>query len=320
MKKSAYYIKDGDWFRIGIKAALAKEKKEPGAWRRRTYFSTHSSVSDCSPMHIRKSSKGNYSFVYNRKSSVVTERDGGGESLAHYLYKIAISELKQTTLKSNSLNHDLLIQIIDAQTEKRVYIDERYYDLDVYLKFESNSSYQLKWSGELAIEVHSTNPVVGQKLLDLKELRIPVIEVNISKKFAYREDEAKSTPESQRKYINFLKQRLSEYIWGTVLSDPKSCEYLEKENSNLLQRIKQQTKKNSGLIEKIEALEQELMISRTEHEKFQHLLNECRLDTKKKDESLTKKKHSISSLKKRLHQFKSMSVLQFIIYRLTNKQ
>tara|TARA_R110002012_G_scaffold2634_1_gene12648 strand:- start:5521 stop:6438 length:918 start_codon:yes stop_codon:yes gene_type:complete len=305
MKKWAFYKEGEEWRKIGLYAALSKEKAEPGQWRRRTYYSTHSPASVRLRMHIRESSKGTFSFAYNRGQEAEIERLGGGESLAHYLYKIAISELSHTTLKLTSFNEDVTVQLINAQTEKRVYIEDRYYDLDVFVKFTSQSKYQLKWNGELAIEIHNTNPVIGQKLKDLKALRIPVIEVSANKKLAYKIPEEYSTPKLERDYIDFLKGRLSEYLWSKVLSDPKSIDYLENENIELLENIKK--------------LREQLGHSKALLEKERENVLDSKIKLSHVNSELIEKDKLVSKLRMQVEGLKTMGVFRFLWFKLAGR-
>lgn len=305
MKKWAFYKEGKEWHRIGVYAALAKEKEEPGLWRRRTYYSTHFPASVRLRMNIRKSAKGKFLFAYNPGQDAEIERLGGGESLTHYLYKVAISELGDTTLKISNLKKDIYVRFTDAQTEKRVYIEDRYYDIDVFVKFESPSEYQLKWGGELGIEVHNTNPVIGQKLKDLKALRIPIIEVGVNEKLAYKISEEYSTPESERKHIEFLKERFAEYLWGKVLSDPKSLEYLENENAHLHDMINQ--------------LKQRVNASEISHEQTQRTLDEYKVRVKQHKLSLVEKENLASNLGRELTRLRSMGLLRLIWFKLNNR-
>lgn len=305
MKKWAFYKEGLEWRKIGLYAALSKEKEEPGQWRRRTYYSTHSPANARLRMHIRESSKGTFSFAYNQGQEAEIERLGGGESLVHYLFKIAISELSHTTLKLSNLNEDVTIHFVDAQTEKRVHIEDRYYDLDVFVKFTSQSKYQIKWNGELAIEVHNTNPVNGQKLKDLKALRIPVIEVSVNKKLAYKTSEEYSTPKSEREYIEFLKGQLSEYLWSKVLSDPKSIDYLENENYELIKNVKElreQLDHSKALLEK----EKENLLE------SKRMLNDANL-------KLTEKNKLVSKLRTQVEGLKTMGVFRFLWFKLAGR-
>jgi hypothetical protein len=305
MKKWAFYKEGEEWRNIGLYAALSKEKEEPGQWRRRTYYSTHSPASVRLRMHIRESSKGTFSFAYNRGQEAEIERLGGGESLAHYLYKMATSELTHTILKLSNLNQDVSVQFIDAKTEKRVHIDDRYYDLDVFVKFTSQSKYQLKWNGELAIEVHNTNPVIGQKLKDLKALRLPVIEVSVNKKLAYKTPEEYSTPKLEREYIDFLKGRLSEYLWSKVLSNPKSIDYLEKENVELIRNVKK--------------LREQLDHSEALLEKEREHLSDSKKRLDHANSALIEKDKLVSKLRAQVEGLKTMGVFRFLWYRLAGR-
>jgi len=305
MKRWAFYKEGGEWYRIGIRAALSKERLEPGVWRKRSYFSTHYPPSVRLKMHIRRSPRGKYLFAYNPGQDAEIESLGGGESLAHYLYKIAISELSQTTLKLSNLNKDVKVQFIESEIEKRVYIEDRYYDLDVFVKFISSSEYQLKWGGELGIEVHKTNPVIGRKLADLKALRIPVIEIDVNKKLAYKTPEEDSTAESERVYVEYLKGRLSEYLWSVVLSDPKSLEYLEKENTELIKLVNR--------------LKDELYDSQSSYKQTVSDLKEYKSQVKKNTALLVQKESRLNFLKNELVKFKKMRTLRFLWYKLTDK-
>lgn len=305
MKKWAFYKEGEEWRKIGLYAALYKEKEEPGQWRRRTYYSTHFPASARLRMHIRESSKGTFSFAYNRGQEAEIERLGGGESLVHYLYKIAISELSHTTLKLSNLNEDVTVQFINSQTERRIHIDGRYYDIDVFVKFTSQSKYQLKWNGELAIEVHNTNPVIGQKLKDLKALRIPVIEVSVNKKFSYKTPEEYSTPKLEREYIDFLKDRLSEYLWSKVLSDPKSIEYLENENFELIKNINK--------------LREQLDHSKALLEKERENVLDSKIRLNHVNSELIEKDKLVSKLRTQVESLKTMGVFRFLWFKLAGR-
>ncbi|WP_322864568.1 hypothetical protein [Aeromonas allosaccharophila] len=306
MKTWAFYKEGETWHPIGINAALAREKEAPGLWQRRTYYSTHSPEHIRLRMNIRKSSKGNYSFAYNPGQDDEIERLGGGESLAHYLYKIAISELKHTTLKIKNLENDIIINIIDSQTEKHVSMDGRDYYIDVYLKFDSPSKYQLKWGGELGIEVHNTNPVKGQKLKDLQAIGIPIIEVDVNEKLAYRKSEEYSTPELERSYIEFIKMRFSEYLRGRILSNPNTKEYLEEENLQLKNQVDFLTAALSKAKEECTEMKEKNTNFISDNAQKSNLI--LQLEAAKKD------------FESQLKNFQNMGILKYIWYWLTRKE
>ena len=119
MKTWAFYKHNGNWHKIGVRAAVAREKDEPGQWRTKTYYSTHSPPSVRLKMHIRRSPKGKLLFAYNRGQEDEAERLGGGESLEHYLYKIAISELTSTSIKYGKDKKIIPIQITSSDVEPK---------------------------------------------------------------------------------------------------------------------------------------------------------------------------------------------------------
>ena len=166
MKPWAQY-KDGNNFtRISAREVYVNERKEPGEWRRKEYFSIHSNPNQRFKMHHKRSSKGKFYFAYYSGQDLLLERYGGGESLTHSLYKEAIGELKSTTIFFGNSENRAHIEITSTELEKEVKVKGNTYYLDVYLKFRSTSRYDLKWNGELGIEVHHTNKVDGKKLAD----------------------------------------------------------------------------------------------------------------------------------------------------------
>lgn len=305
MKKWAFYKEGAEWCKIGVCAAMVAEKHEPGMWKRRTYYSTHSPPSVRLKMHIRRSSNGKLSFAYNPHQEKEISRLGGGESLVHYLYKIAISELRSTTIKVNNLKQVIDLEILSSEIEKRVFIGDKYYDLDVFCKFRSKSIYQLKWGGVLGIEIHNTNPVVGTKLADLVRVGIPLVEVDVNKYFAYRTPSEYTNPEKERKYVDYLKSKLTEYIWVRALSDPKSKEYLEKENSALISKLRNVKKELANANQKIAE-------HNSDFEIFEQELQTLRRRLTNKDSELKQSTETISY-------FKGMGLFRFAWYKVTGR-
>ena len=86
--------------------------------------------------------------------------------------------------------------------------------------------------------MHHTNPVVGRKRNDLIKRGVPIIEVDFSDYLAYKTPPQLTSKEKEREYIDKLKSKLSEYMWVKVMVDPKSKEYLEKENRVLFDKLK----------------------------------------------------------------------------------
>lgn len=305
LKQWAYYHEDDSWLRIGVKTALAREKSEPGKWKSRTYYSTHADPNQRLRMHIRKSPRGLPLFAYNPGQRAEIERDGGGESLTHLLYKTALSEIKSTTLKISNLGKDIEISIIDSTTEKRVWLQGRYYDIDVFYHFSSNSDFELRWGGMLGLEVHHTNPVNDTKKTDLNTLRIPVIEVDVPAKLAYLTTADNTSPEREREYIEFVKPRLSEYLWGKMISNPKSIDYLERENAQLSAELKRI---------KIEADEM-----REENNNLHTKIRQYRRKLNSERQAVVESTSEHNLAKQRYQWFEQMSVLRFLWFKLTRR-
>ena len=114
----AYYLKNNVYKKINASQVLIYEKKEPGRWRRQEYFSTHS-IDDRLKMHHKVSHRLNCFFAYNPGQDDALERLGGGESLSHYLFKQAISELEQTTLSIKKYEVEIKIRnVCGCSTEE----------------------------------------------------------------------------------------------------------------------------------------------------------------------------------------------------------
>ena len=150
----------------------------------------------------------------------------GGESLTHVLFKNAIARLGKTQLRfPNGETHD--IRITYAEMEKTVTLMVGYRVVDVYCKFESDGYLAKKWGGEVCFEVWHTHRAPPEKIIGLRDKRIPVVEVKVSEFFRYRYDGDTTNDEREEKHITYLAGRLEEFMAGKAISDPSSVEYLE---------------------------------------------------------------------------------------------
>jgi len=305
MKKWAFYKENNEWHRIGARAAINSEKLHPGEWKNRTYYSTHFPPENRLKMNLQRSSKQKPYFAYNPRHKKDVERLGGGESLAHYLYKIAISELNHTTLKLPPLKQDININITHSETEKHVNINDYNYYLDVFLKFTSDSSYQSRWSGRLGVEVHNTNPVQGKKLAHLTQCDIPLIEVHVNEKLSYQVEEEDSTEKSERAYIEHLKTYLSDFMWGKLLIDSKSKEFLEQENLLLTQELEEA--KNE-----LRATDKALNIEKAQRNNIQTQLTTA-------EQNVQKHSKALNTLFSERDKLKNMGVFRFVWFKITGK-
>lgn len=234
MKTRAYYKdKNGVLKMITAFGVWHKEMVEPG-WRKRKFFSTHPPGKRF-VMHHRRKNNGTCCFVYNPKDKKQAERLGGGESLAHYLFKIAISELASSELRTGYHHPGVKIRFKNLRTEKEIVHNGKKRYIDVFGEFKSPSPLQLKWGGLIGIEVCHCHPVEEEKekMAAFKALEIPVVQIKISDKLLYKTPEDKSTPDKEREYIEFLKPYLTDYMGVKTLSNPSTKEYLQAENSSL---------------------------------------------------------------------------------------
>jgi hypothetical protein len=234
MKTRAYYKdKNGVLKMITAFGVWHKEMAEPG-WRKRKFFSTHP-PGERFPMHHKRRKNGTSYFAYNPIYKKLAERLGGGESLAHYLFKTAISELKSSELRTGYHHPRVKIIFKNLCTEKEIVHNGKKYYIDIFGKFESDSPLQLKWGGLIGIEVCHCHPVEQEreKMATFRALELPVVQIKISDKLLYKTPEDKSTPKKEREYIEFLKPYLTDYMGVNILSNPSTKEYLQAENSSL---------------------------------------------------------------------------------------
>jgi hypothetical protein len=162
-------------------------------------------------------------FAYMDES---TPHEGdGGESLSHVLFKNAIARLGKTQLRfPNGETHD--IRITHAEVEKTVTLSVGYCVVDVFCKFESDGYLAKKWGGEVCFEVWHTHRAPPEKIIGLRDKRVPVIEVKVSEFFRYRREE-NTNDKLEEEHVNYLAKRLGEFMAGKAISDPSSVEYLE---------------------------------------------------------------------------------------------
>ena len=296
MKYIAYYKDKDCWHRIYARDAKAKEEKFPSKWVKKTYYSFHAIESIRLTMHLKTSPKGKPFFAYNPGQDDLLEKYGGGESLAHYLFKIAISELKSTTLRILGSDQEIEIKIINSKIEHKINKGE--YVIDVFLKFESDSLYQRKWGSILAVEVHHTNSVNAIKLEAIRDKRIPLIEVDVSKHMMYRISEEDSTQNLEQEYIDHIKSKLSKYMNVRLLNDPKSIGQLEYENKKLIDYVRENEKKR-----------QETDV------KLHHCINEnnkIKIDLDKNTELVDSQNKKLQQLENQIIKQRNMNFFEFL--------
>lgn len=304
MKYWAYYESNGIFIKIGARQVIENESTEPGLWKSKVYYSTHPPDRRLK-MHHKQKHNGTCFFAYNpgQDEKIAKAGGGGGETLTHYLFKTAISELNTTELRINKWNDQIQINIKKAWVEHKIIHDGKSYWLDVYLEFDSESLLGVKWGRKLGIEVHYTNKVEEKyKHHVVNALEIPTVEIDISKKFKYLVDDQYSTPEKERKYIEFIKSRLTDYMKVKVLSDPSTKEYLQIENRGLKEKLKDQSK----LLEEAKAKINDLSFQNDKYiSDNKQLIKQVKLLQKYKSE-----------IQISLDKIQSMGLFRFIIFKI----
>ena len=248
MKKWGYYFLDDETTkRISASQVIYKDDTE-GGWRDINYYPRKNGTGGV--MHAKISTKGNKFFAFNdTKDKEEWERTGGGESQTHYLFKMALLELSETTLKFKGTTlPDTKIKLSNAVDE---YAAGPYF-IDVFCDFESDNRLDEKWSGRLGIELCVTNPVERPKKDYLMQHEIPVVQHKISPKLHYKGPEDKEDPVEERKYIDFIKNKMKGFMTVSLISDPSS------ELFKLMAKNSQLTQQNEELKEKLGSLEYEL--------------------------------------------------------------
>ena len=272
--------------KINAPEVLKREQAEPGRWKRRTYFSTHSPGKRWE-MHHRRSNMKTSSFAYN--SSQSGDSDGeraDGESLNHYLFKHAISKLNRTTLRFRLGDSEVQIPVefSSHEVESKISHDGEEIYADVLSSFISESPFFAKWEGQIAFEVCHKHPVDERKANVYQAAQLAAVESKVGQ-LIYRTPEERSTEHSEKGYIDWLLPRLRDYMLVTVISNPSSKVYLAGELQRTSIELRRCRESNARLLaikrkdeiriemlhEKVKALEVENRIRATRSSRFEEL-------------------------------------------------
>ncbi|MBW7566315.1 hypothetical protein KIF53_09340 [Chromobacterium subtsugae] len=179
------------------------------------------------------------------------EGGGGGESLAHRLFKDALLQINETTLKIKNLG-DFRVSFHGGDTE--VVVGNNEYKIDAFRNFQSETFLEKKWSGRIYIEVHNTHLVEKEKRDRLIKERLPTIEISINDIYRFNIPEEQATDKDIAEYFQRVK-RIAEsqngFLSATIISNPSSIEYLEELNEKLQTTIKDRDSALHKLTEEI---------------------------------------------------------------------
>ncbi len=286
MKKWGYYFVDDETVkRISASQVIYKDDTE-GGWRDINYYPRRNGTGGV--MHAKISTKGNKFFAFNdTKDQEEWERTSGGESQTHYLFKMALLELSETTLKFKGTPlPDTEIKLSNAVDE---YSAGPYF-IDVFCDFESDNSLDKKWSGRLGIELCVTNPVKRPKKDYLMQHEIPVIQHKISSKLHYKGPENKEDPIEERKYIDFIKNKMKGFMTVSLISNPSS------ELFKLMTKNSQLILQNKELKEKVSFLEHKFNSASKRESNLTQKVSDQAYDIEMMSKKITHGNTSISEL------------------------
>lgn len=259
-------------------------------------------------------------FVYVSKADADTQ---GGESLDHLLFKEAVSEIGHTRLILNGGDAFPIVITAASLEEKVRHPSGNNYRVDVYLKFESEYFYGEKWSGEIYFEVCHKHPVPTSKILDLKDLELPVIECKLNKRFFYRYDESSTTRAREKLHKDMIKKTLESeagFIPAKILNDPSSPAYLKRELDKHIaelgrarQLLEKQHAGLQGQHNQLQVLQSDF--NRLGLEKEKHIREIQSLEQKNSGLSteLVAKERSLSILRKKVKRWTIVAIVTIIL-------
>lgn len=299
IKSWAYLTENGSKW-ITAETIADKRAKYGGRATGRIFFSTHSLSKRKRMKHVQRGETAYFSYI-NKSDEAGSD---GGESLTHRLFKQAIASIKKTVLKLGK-HGDHVITISNGETEKK-YCHEKDYVADVYCCFRSESYLGMKWSDKVYIEVHKSHPVPIEKIQELRQLRLPVIEVEVPKLFEYQYSDRETTNQRETFHVEKIKKILEGgFLMGKVISNPSSVEFLEKylkSTRQQLQEAKEQiqaaTDREALRQTQIDQLNNEIKILSSAKGSLEELVATYKKEAKQLDSSAQTDKNKIIELKK----------------------
>ncbi len=232
-KAWAFRSEDGP-DRVSAAAVSRERAKFGGRPTGDIYFSTHKPPNRKRMKHVQKGKTSFFSYING-------DVDGGdgGESLTHRLFKEAVSGVRKTKLcLGKSGDHDVVIT--HGEIEKPIQVADGTYYADAYWQFTSTSKLGIKWSGHVYIEVHKSHLVPTEKIEQLRQLGLPVVEVGVPALFEYPYSDDQTTDEREVAHIEKVRRILEGgFLAGTVISNPSSQEFMGWEMENTLIKAKE---------------------------------------------------------------------------------
>lgn len=152
------------------------------------------------------------------------------KSIEHMLFKEVLASVGRLRFAIDGVDHRL--RIVGSSIERQ--LDGTRHRSDVHLQFESEpaSEPQLKWDGQVHVEVLHAHPVEPDKHDTIRAPGHPMVEIAIPQPLRYRFGGEATTDQRERDYVRWLRTLLESdrgFLRCTVLSDPSSAAYLDKQ-------------------------------------------------------------------------------------------
>ncbi|WP_207715356.1 hypothetical protein [Clostridium saccharoperbutylacetonicum] len=226
------------------------KKNEPREWKDIKFFSTHKRIENRKEL-IFVNTKPNPHFRYKKLDDIGSHK-GHDETLTHELCIEILSEISVMTFKIG--NDSYKIYVSDCEIEYKIETSNALYFVDLFLKFDKSEPEWLvtKWNGIVAVEVYVTHKTGEVKRKDLFDSGIPVIEIDVSKKF-YIDETREISEEDINEKKSFISKYYEKEIFAKLLANPSSKEYLtmiDKLKKQIYILQKQNGEQNSELQQK----------------------------------------------------------------------
>lgn len=245
----------------GYKSYITEEKKIDFKQYYKRYFknkifSTHKSNKRAMCL-VKKSPYGKSFFRY---LSHIND-NGDFESVSHSTYKEIIKEMNVLNLIVNECKIKLYVSFSDMEYYYKANGNDYFVDVFIHFDRSEPEEYFYKWNGQLCIEIKHTHAVDKKKIIDFSKEGIPIFEHTISKKLMMSENT--SSEEELLNQKKFIAEKLSEKIYGKLISDPSSEEFklilkLKKQNNDLRSKTTELENENIILKQKNTNLESEI--------------------------------------------------------------
>lgn len=179
------------------------------------------------------------------------------ESVSHSTYKEIVNEMRILNLVVHKQKIKLYVSYSDIEYYFNANGNDYYADIFIYFNKSEPEEYYYKWGGKLCFEIKHTHPVEKKKAYDCYKEGIAIFEHPISEKLMINGNT--NSEEELINQKNFIAKELSEEIYGDLISNPSTEEYvmiqkLKSENIALKTENESLRKYNTNLIKKINEL------------------------------------------------------------------